>query len=375
VVEALELTPKAELPALIGGWLDTLDSSGRLALIKLITAGCASAPRPAGARRAGEWSGTRRGDRGGLARRRARPTCRCSAGWRAGGNGPDPREAPVFRPLMLAHPLEEPMSPRWSRRTGARVEMGRHPRAADGRPGGRRLWSRSGEDVSPTFPEMVEAMDFHAVLDGELLVIRDGEVAPFADLQQRLNRKVVTRAMQERFPVAVRLYDILFDGAEDLRALPLEARRARLEAWFARVRPPRFDLSEVIPFGTLAELEAVRAGARAASIEGLMLKRRDSAYVPGRVKGLWWKWKRAPLSIDAVMMYAQRGHGKRSSFYSDYTFGLWRPTAGGGAGAGRQGLFRLHGPGAGLARPLDPQPHDGPLRPGAGGGEGPWCWR
>jgi len=326
VVEGLELTPKAELPALIAGWLDTLDANGRFALIKLVSGSLRVGASARLARTAlAEWSGTPVEEIEEVWHGVAPPYLPLFAWLEGRGPRPDPRDAPVFRPLMLAHPLEEADLRALDERAyvaewkwdGIRVQV-------SATPGGRRLWSRSGEDVSPTFPEMVEAMDFHAVLDGELLVIRDGEVAPFADLQQRLNRKVVTRAMQERFPVAVRLYDILFDGAEDLRALPLEARRARLEAWFARVRPPRFDLSEVIPFGTLAELEAVRAGARAASIEGLMLKRRDSAYVPGRVKGLWWKWKRAPLSIDAVMMYAQRGHGKRSSTYSDYTFGLWR---------------------------------------------------
>jgi DNA ligase-1 len=128
----------------------------------------------------------------------------------------------------------------------------------------------------------------------------------------------------------VRLYDMLFEEGEDLRALPFDARRARLEAWFARVRPARMDLSALIPFGSVAELSAVRDAAREAAIEGLMIKRADSAYLPGRVKGHWWKWKRAPLSLDAVLMYAQRGHGKRSSYYSDYTFGLWRPDGAGG---------------------------------------------
>jgi DNA ligase-1 len=90
------------------------------------------------------------------------------------------------------------------------------------------------------------------------------------------------------------------------------------------------DLSPLIPFASIDALAALREGARAASIEGLMLKRGDSPYVPGRPKGLWWKWKRDPLNVDAVLMYAQRGHGKRSSFYSDYTFGLWRPAATGG---------------------------------------------
>jgi DNA ligase-1 len=197
-------------------------------------------------------------------------------------------------------------------------------------PGGRRLWSRGGEDVSGAFPEIVEAMDFHAVLDGELLVIHDGAVAPFADLQQRLNRKGVTAKMQADYPVGVRLYDLLFEAGEDLRPLPFDARRARLENWVSRVAPARMDLSAQIAFASVAQLSEVRDGARAASIEGLMLKRADSPYVAGRQKGLWWKWKRDPLSIDAVLMYAQRGHGKRSSFYSDYTFGLWRPDGQGG---------------------------------------------
>jgi DNA ligase-1 len=173
-------------------------------------------------------------------------------------------------------------------------------------------------------------MEFRAVVDGELLVMREGNVAPFADLQQRLNRKLVSPRLMAQFPVAVRLYDMLFDGEEDLRALPFDERRARLEAWFARTRPARMDLSDLVPFDSMERLADIRAGAREAAIEGLMIKRADAAYVAGRVKGLWWKWKRAPLSVDAVLMYAQRGRGKRSSTYSDYTFGLWRPDGAGG---------------------------------------------
>ena len=157
-----------------------------------------------------------------------------------------------------------------------------------------------------------------------MLVLREGTVAPFGDLQQRLNRKTVTAKMMQQYPVGVRVYDLLFDGAEDLRALPFDVRRERLEAWIARTRPPRMDLSPLIRFGSLQELMVLRDGARAASIEGLMLKRGDSPYLAGRIKGQWWKWKRDPLTVDAVLMYAQRGHGKRSSFYSDYTFGVWR---------------------------------------------------
>jgi DNA ligase-1 len=226
---------------------------------------------------------------------------------------------------MLAHPLEDadlaPLAPadwraewKWD---GIRVQL-------VATPGGKRLYSRGAEDISAAFPEIVEAMDFRAVLDGELLVIRDGEVAPFADLQQRLNRKTVGVKLMERHPVGIRLYDMLLDADEDIRALPFDARRARLEAWQARVRPAGMDLSELIPFASFDELAERRARARAAAIEGLMLKRGDSPYLPGRVKGLWWKWKRDPLNVDAVLMYAQRGHGKRSSYYSDYTFGLWR---------------------------------------------------
>ena len=231
---------------------------------------------------------------------------------------------------MLAHPLEDadfdaldPASLRaewkWD---GIRVQL-------VSTAGGRRVYSRGSEDISAAFPEIAAALRFHAVLDGELLVVRDGQVAPFGDLQQRLNRKTVGAKLQLQYPVAVRLYDILFDGTEDLRALPFDARRARLEAWYARERPARMELSDLIAFQTLDELAAIRHGARAASIEGLMLKRGDAPYVPGRPRGLWWKWKRDPLSIDAVLMYAQRGHGKRSSFYSDYTFGLWRTSESG----------------------------------------------
>ena len=227
---------------------------------------------------------------------------------------------------MLAHPLEvadiAALEPRdWRAEwkwDGIRVQL-------VATEGGRRLYSRGADDISGAFPEIVEAMDFHAVLDGELLVMRDGQVAPFADLQQRLNRKVVSARMMADYPGR---HPALRHAVRRLprmcAPLSFDERRERLEAWYARTRPARMDLSELIRFASLDELMALRDGARAASIEGLMLKRGDSAYVPGRVKGLWWKWKRDPLTVDAVLMYAQRGHGKRSSYYSDYTFGLWR---------------------------------------------------
>ncbi len=336
VVAALETTPKAGLPALLAGWLDALAPEARFALIKLVTGGLRVGVSARLAKTAlAEWAGQDVDAIEEVWHGLAPPYLPLFAWLEGQGPRPDPRDAPVFRPLMLAHPLEaadlaalDPAAHRaewkWD---GIRVQL-------SATPGGRRLWSRGAEDISGSFPEIVAAMEFQGVLDGELLVMRDGpkgqEVAPFADLQQRLNRKVVSARMQAQFPVGVRLYDLLFDGAEDLRARPFVERRARLEAWFARTRPARMDLSELVPFDSLEALEAIRAGAREAAIEGLMLKRADSPYLPGRVKGHWWKWKRAPLSVDAVLMYAQRGHGKRSSYYSDYTFGLWRPDGAGG---------------------------------------------
>jgi len=335
VVDTLRTAPKLELPRIVAGWLDASDASVRLAILKLITGSLrvgASArlakialAEIAGGRIAADdieevWHGL------------TPPYLELFAWVEGRGERPDPADAPVFRPPMLAHPLEAPdiaaLDPalfraewKWD---GIRAQLvATH--------GGRRLYSRGAEDISGGFPEIVSAMDFHAVLDGELLVVRAGEIAPFADLQQRLNRKVVGAKMLKDFPVHVRLYDLLFEGAEDLRPLPFDERRRRLEAWFARTRPPRMDLSEQIPFTDIADLATIREGTRAASMEGLMLKRGDSAYVPGRPKGQWWKWKRDPLTIDAVLMYAQRGHGRRSSYYSDYTFGLWREGEGGQA--------------------------------------------
>ena len=193
-----------------------------------------------------------------------------------------------------------------------------------GEAGRLRLYSRTGDEIGATFPDLTETLDIDATLDGELLIMRDGGVAPFADLQKRLNRKTVSQKMQQSHPVHVRLYDILVDGGKDVRGAGFDERRERLEAWFSANAPERMDLSHMVPFRTWQDLAALRTGDLAPGVEGLMLKRRDSTYVPGRPKGPWFKWKRDPYLVDAVLMYAQRGHGKRSSFYSDYTFGVWR---------------------------------------------------
>src|SRR5262249_5268401 len=146
----------------------------------------------------------------------------------------------------------------------------------------------------------------------------------------RLNRKVVNAKMLADFPAHLRAYDLLSEDGEDLRGLSLVQRRKRLEKFVEALKSERIDLSPTVPFETWPQLIAGRAdpasagaGEDAPAVEGVMLKRKDAVYVPGRPKGLWWKWKRDPMTVDAVMMYAQRGHGKRSSFYSDYTFGVW----------------------------------------------------
>ena len=174
-------------------------------------------------------------------------------------------------------------------------------------------------------------------IDGELLVVRDGLVQPFGVLQQRLNRRTVSLKLIADYPTHIRAYDLLWRDGEDLRPLPFEQRRTQLAA-FVGEAGDRLDLSPIVPFRTWDDLARARkdpaaagAGPDAEAIEGLMLKRADSPYVPGRPKGLWYKWKRDPYTVDAVMMYAQRGHGKRSSFYSDYTFGVWREDADGEA--------------------------------------------
>ena len=335
VVATLGAARKAELPGIVAGWLDGLDPTGRWALLKLVTGGLrvgasARLAKLALAEHGGRdpaeieevWHGTA-------------PPYAALLAW-LDGRGPRPAAevAPVFRPLMLAHPLEGADAAKvaaeldrylaewkWD---GIRVQIASTA-------SGTRLYSRTGDDVSGAFPELVDAVGFAAVLDGELLVVREGEVDPasFNDLQQRLNRKTVTARVLRDYPAFVRLYDILFDGAEDLRALPLLARRGRLEAFLARERPPRMDLSPLVEVRDAAHLERLRGGARGTPVEGLMLKRKDSPYLAGRPKGHWWKWKRDAHRLDVVLMYAQRGHGKRSSFYSDFTFGAWREGEGG----------------------------------------------
>jgi len=248
--------------------------------------------------------------------------------WAAGGaEPPETGNRPLFRPFMLAHPLEDEVidladyAAEW-KWDGIRTQLVHAG-------GETRLYSRSGDDITGSFPDVAEALSMPAVLDGELLVRGShqggeaGGAASFNALQQRLGRKVVSRKMLGEYPAFVRLYDVLILDGEDLRELPWQERRARLEALMPQLPADRFDLSALIDAASFEQLQEIRAAARDEAIEGLMLKRRDAPYIAGRRAGLWYKWKRDPLLVDCVLMYAQRGNGKRSSFYSDYTFGCW----------------------------------------------------
>jgi DNA ligase-1 len=255
--------------------------------------------------------------------------------WLEGRSEKPNRAAPGrFRPVMLAQALDEltdlakldarDYAAEW-KWDGIRVQA-----VSEG--GVRRLFSRTGDEISHSFPDVIAALNFEGVIDGELLVIHSGAMASFSDLQQRLNRKTPDAKTIANYPAGVRAYDLLFEGETDLRTFAFCERRCRLEAFVARVASPRLDLSPLVAFDSWEELAALRAAppkGDARLAEGLMLKRRDSIYEAGRPKGPWFKWKRDPHLIDAVLMYAQRGHGKRSSFYSDYTFGVWREDANG----------------------------------------------
>lgn len=337
VVEGLRSTPKEKLRDTVAHWLDRLDENGRWALLKLIT----------GALRIGVSA---RLTRTALARLGGREADEIEDVWHADappyphlfawlegrGEAPSAQTLVRFYPPMLSHPitLEEfaALDPaefcaewKWD---GIRVQAAAGPDAGGAKAA--RLYSRTGEDISGPFPDLVSRFGFDAVLDGELLIRREGRVQDFNTLQQRLNRKGATAKLTADFPAFIRVYDLLALGPEDLRALPFAARREKLEGFVAAHPLAPVDLSPLIPFKTWDDLTFARAdpdaggaGVDAGAVEGVMIKRRDAPYLAGRPKGYWFKWKRDPMVIDAVLMYAQRGSGKRSSFYSDYTFGVW----------------------------------------------------
>jgi DNA ligase-1 len=329
-IDRLRSASKSDAPRILSAMLDHLDASGRYALLKLALGELRVGINARLAKQAladafgldveaveEVWHGLR-------------PPFTELFDWAEGrGEQPTVRDVPVFRPFMLAHPLDETRvslddyAAEW-KWDGIRVQLVHAG-------GDTRLYSRTGDDISGSFPDVAEAFRTKGVLDGELLVRGEAQgsglevesAASFNALQQRLGRKNVSGKMLGAYPAFVRLYDILFDGDEDLRDLPWTDRRTRLEQFARQLDPQRFDVSQLIEADNFEALQNLRVSARDVAIEGMMLKRRDSAYVGGRRVGLWYKWKRDPLTADCVLMYAQRGSGKRSSFYSDFTFGCW----------------------------------------------------
>ncbi|WP_413208083.1 cisplatin damage response ATP-dependent DNA ligase [Rhodospirillum sp. A1_3_36] len=331
VVETPRLHPRERIPTVLAGWLDGLDATGRWALLKLMTGSlrvCVSAQvaRTAFAR----WAGL---DLAAVEERwfSQKPPYPALFAWAAGGVAPDVTGQTVFRPFMLAQPLEEAdranltlsdYAAEW-KWDGLRVQL-----VCAGRE--TRLFSQGGEEITAQFPDVVRPIDFQGVLDGQLLVLTpEGEPAPFTDLQKRLTRKTVSKATMGKAPAHMRLYDMLVDGPEDLRPLPFRLRRARLEDWYGRSPHPHLDLSPLVELADWAALDHLRAEARTAGANGLMLKRWESPYVGAQAKGGWISAKPDPLSAQCVLMYVHQGQGGpglggQPTAPFALTFGVWK---------------------------------------------------
>lgn len=192
------------------------------------------------------------------------------------------------------------------------------------------LWSRGEGLIQESFPELAEvvaAWPNGVVLDGEVLAWREDRPLPFSELQRRLNRKAPGRKLLADVPCVLRVFDILELDSEDLRATALASRRDTLEEFVLGHPHPALLLSPRVVGDSWKDLAIARTQAKQRGAEGLMLKRLDSAYEGGRKRGVWWKWKVDPFSVDAVLVYAQRGSGKRASLYTDYTFAVWHEGA------------------------------------------------
>lgn len=240
---------------------------------------------------------------------------------------PDISNSIRYLPVMLAHPIDEEkdldrITPathiaewKWD---GIRVQISSNNEET-------KIFSRTGDDISGSFPDLVEATNFQAVVDGELLIRTEKGIGSFNDLQQRLNKKKPSVKLIKERPAHFRGYDILSKEGENLRLLSLNERREELEALYQDLNSDIFSISKQLDFNSVEDLKKMREEADKSNglLEGLMIKDRQSTYVSGRPKHGWYKWKCDPYLLDAVLMYAQRGHGKRSSYYSDYTFGLW----------------------------------------------------
>ena len=241
----------------------------------------------------------------------------------------DPGDADVSRPypFFLAYALEgspEELGPidewqaewKWD---GIRSQLIRRAEQTF-------LWSRGEELVTERYPELAAVgalLPEGTALDGEILPWKDGRVLPFAQLQRRIGRKTLGKKLLEEVPAVLMAYDLIEHEGRDVRTEPLSWRRARLAELVERTRDPHFILSPILHAASWEELGRLRATSRALNVEGIMLKRLSSPFRVGRVRGDWWKWKINPFTVDAVLIYAQRGSGKRASLYTDYTFGVW----------------------------------------------------
>lgn len=328
LIQELETIQKAKLPALIAGHLSAATPTERWAIIKLATGNLRIGVSARLAKTALAQFGNKSLDEieniwHGL----ESPYLDLFAWLEDRGPAPEIHRHRTFHPMMLSTPVDEEkdfqtLNPsdfqaewKWD---GIRVQLvlGDDENL---------MFSRTGDNIAHTFPDLITTLQGKGVLDGELLTGADFAPQSFNALQQRLNRKTVNVKLQADYPAFVRVYDILFDGDRDVRALPLAERRHILESWMGRNPNTRLDLSPILHFENWEELGKIRLqGAEEQGHEGVMLKRKDSTYQSGRPKGPWFKWKRDPCLIDAILMYAQRGHGKRSSYYSDYTFGVWK---------------------------------------------------
>ncbi len=316
----------AEIRAKLPGWWASLDANGRLVMNKLITGAfrvgvskllvqravanvAGLEPRVIAERMAGEWQ----------------PTPERYAGLVARENVSAHLGQPY--PFFLAHPLQDAPAVlgavgewlaewKWD---GIRGQLIR-------RSGETFVWSRGEELVTERFPEIARAgakLPEGTVLDGEILAWSGDAVLPFARLQKRIGRKQLTPKVLAEAPVVFLAYDLLEAEATDIRDRPLDLRREALAAIVRFADDAALRLSPAVSADRWDALAALRDQSRGRGVEGLMLKRRSSPYGVGRTRGDWWKWKIDPYSVDAVLVYAQRGHGRRASLYTDYTFAVW----------------------------------------------------
>ena len=361
------LAPEAQADAIAAGW-DELDTAGRFLLTKLIGGGFRVGVskllvQRALAEQAGLDAKLVAQRMMGYTDKTARPDAAAYARLvtpqaAAGGvkEGAEPEAPPTGQPFpfFLAHPLEQPPAEFEARLgpptdwlvewkyDGIRAQVVRQAAQVW-------IWSRGEELITDRFPEiaaLAAGWPEGCILDGEILVWKDGRPAPFALLQQRIGRKTLSRKLLAELPAVFLAYDLLALAGRDLRDEPQHRRRTALEGLAAALAPvpdllgaadgqgaesaePALRLSPLVPGDSWPQLAILRGQSRERGVEGFMLKHRDARYGQGRRKqdglaaGTWWKWKIAPLSVDAVLIYAQAGHGRRASVYTDYTFAVW----------------------------------------------------